>query len=99
MTSSSRYCARTGLLPRGALFPRGALPPFDPPNPCTSSRRRFGLGPIQLRSWINASNQERLAMPLAHFTAFLAGIGYHESAWRLADAAYPSGPALAGADH
>lgn len=38
-------------------------------------------------------------MPLAHFTAFLAGIGYHESAWRLADAACPSGPALAGADH
>ena len=23
--------------------------------------------------------------PQAHFTAFLAGVGYHESAWRLAD--------------
>lgn len=38
-------------------------------------------------------------MPLAHFTAFLAGIGYHESAWRLPGAGYPSGSALAGADH
>jgi N-acetyl-S-(2-succino)cysteine monooxygenase len=38
-------------------------------------------------------------MALAHFTAFLAGIGYHESAWRVADLAYPSGPTLAGADH
>jgi FMN-dependent oxidoreductase (nitrilotriacetate monooxygenase family) len=38
-------------------------------------------------------------MALAHFTAFLEGIGYHESAWRVADPAYPSGPAMAGADH
>src|SRR3979490_2362430 len=33
--------------------------------------------------------------PLAHFTAFLSGIGYHESAWRLADPALPGAPALA----
>jgi alkanesulfonate monooxygenase SsuD/methylene tetrahydromethanopterin reductase-like flavin-dependent oxidoreductase (luciferase family) len=33
---------------------------------------------------------------LAHFTAFLSGIGYHESAWKLADPALLSGPALAG---
>src|ERR1700735_4083001 len=25
--------------------------------------------------------------PQSHFTAFLAGVGYHESAWRLADPA------------
>ncbi len=29
----------------------------------------------------------------AHFTVFLAGIGYHESAWRLADPADLTGPA------
>jgi hypothetical protein len=34
--------------------------------------------------------------PQAHFTAFLAGIGYHESAWRLADPADPAGPARFG---
>lgn len=38
-------------------------------------------------------------MALAHFTAFLAGVGYHEAAWRVADPAYPSGPGRAAADH
>jgi FMN-dependent oxidoreductase (nitrilotriacetate monooxygenase family) len=32
----------------------------------------------------------------AHFTAFLSGIGYHESAWRLADPADLAGPARFG---
>jgi N-acetyl-S-(2-succino)cysteine monooxygenase len=35
-------------------------------------------------------------MPQAHLTAFLSGIGYHESAWRLADLADLSGPARFG---
>jgi alkanesulfonate monooxygenase SsuD/methylene tetrahydromethanopterin reductase-like flavin-dependent oxidoreductase (luciferase family) len=34
--------------------------------------------------------------PQAHFTAFLAGVGYHESAWRLADPADLAGPARFG---
>jgi FMN-dependent oxidoreductase (nitrilotriacetate monooxygenase family) len=37
-----------------------------------------------------------MPVPHAHFTAFLAGIGYHESAWRLADPADLSGPARFG---
>ena len=32
----------------------------------------------------------------AHFTAFLSGVGYHESAWKLADAADLAGPAQFG---
>ena len=32
----------------------------------------------------------------AHFTAFLAGVGYHESAWKLADPADLAGPAWFG---
>jgi N-acetyl-S-(2-succino)cysteine monooxygenase len=32
----------------------------------------------------------------AHFTAFLAGVGYHESAWKLADPADLTGPAWFG---
>jgi N-acetyl-S-(2-succino)cysteine monooxygenase len=32
----------------------------------------------------------------AHFTAFLTGVGYHESAWKLADPADLSGPARFG---
>ncbi|MGH3245124.1 MAG: NtaA/DmoA family FMN-dependent monooxygenase [Trebonia sp.] len=32
----------------------------------------------------------------AHFTAFLAGVGYHESAWKLADPADLTGPAQFG---
>src|SRR6201996_5057169 len=31
--------------------------------------------------------------PRAHFTAFLSGVGYHESAWKLADPADLAGPA------
>ena len=34
--------------------------------------------------------------PQAHLTAFLTGVGYHESAWRLADPADLSGPARFG---
>ncbi|MCW2930189.1 MAG: hypothetical protein JWM19_1151 [Actinomycetia bacterium] len=34
--------------------------------------------------------------PLAHFTAFLSGIGYHESAWRLADPVDLAAPARFG---
>ena len=33
---------------------------------------------------------------LAHFTAFLTGVGYHESAWKLADPADLAGPARFG---
>jgi hypothetical protein len=32
----------------------------------------------------------------AHFTAFLTGVGYHESAWKLADPADLDGPARFG---
>jgi N-acetyl-S-(2-succino)cysteine monooxygenase len=34
--------------------------------------------------------------PRAHFTAFLTGVGYHESAWKLADPADLAGPARFG---
>jgi N-acetyl-S-(2-succino)cysteine monooxygenase len=34
--------------------------------------------------------------PHAHFTAFLTGVGYHESAWKLADPADLAGPARFG---
>jgi hypothetical protein len=34
---------------------------------------------------------------LAHFTAFLTGVGYHESAWKLADPADLTDPARFGA--
>src|SRR6201996_6792439 len=34
--------------------------------------------------------------PRAHFTAFLSGVGYHESAWKLADPADLAGPAWFG---
>jgi len=34
--------------------------------------------------------------PFAHFTAFLTGLGYHESAWKLADPADLAGPARFG---
>ena len=40
--------------------------------------------------------ENRLANPQAHLTAFLTGVGYHESAWRLADPADLSGPARFG---
>jgi N-acetyl-S-(2-succino)cysteine monooxygenase len=40
-----------------------------------------------------ASHRERRQ---AHLTAFLSGIGYHESAWRLADPADLAGPARFG---
>jgi hypothetical protein len=36
------------------------------------------------------------AKPQAHLTAFLTGVGYHESAWRLADPGDLSGPARFG---
>ena len=32
----------------------------------------------------------------AHFAVFLVGVGYHESAWKLADPAYLVGPARFG---
>jgi N-acetyl-S-(2-succino)cysteine monooxygenase len=35
-------------------------------------------------------------IPRAHFTAFLTGVGYHESAWKLADPADLAGPARFG---
>jgi FMN-dependent oxidoreductase (nitrilotriacetate monooxygenase family) len=35
-------------------------------------------------------------MPQAHFTAFLTGVGYHESAWKLADPADLAGSARFG---
>lgn len=35
-------------------------------------------------------------LPRAHFTAFLTGVGYHESAWQLADPADLAGPARFG---
>ncbi|WP_300607011.1 NtaA/DmoA family FMN-dependent monooxygenase [Trebonia sp.] len=38
----------------------------------------------------------RSRAPRAHFTAFLSGVGYHESAWRLADPADLTGPARFG---
>jgi hypothetical protein len=40
--------------------------------------------------------ENRLTNPQAHLTAFLTGVGYHESAWRLADPADLSGPARFG---
>jgi N-acetyl-S-(2-succino)cysteine monooxygenase len=39
---------------------------------------------------------EEAAMPLAHFTAFLSGNGYHESAWKLAGPADLAEPAWFG---
>jgi hypothetical protein len=44
--------------------------------------------PIELRSWINPQSY--------HLTAFLTGVGYHESAWKLADPADLAGPARFG---
>ncbi len=38
----------------------------------------------------------RTGRPHAHLTAFLSGIGYHESAWRLADPAHLTGAARFG---
>jgi FMN-dependent oxidoreductase (nitrilotriacetate monooxygenase family) len=35
-------------------------------------------------------------LPRAHFTAFLTGVGYHESAWKLADPVDLTGPARFG---
>ncbi len=40
--------------------------------------------------------ESRQENPQAHLTAFLTGVGYHESAWRLADPADLSGPARFG---
>jgi FMN-dependent oxidoreductase (nitrilotriacetate monooxygenase family) len=40
--------------------------------------------------------ENRLTNSQAHLTAFLTGVGYHESAWRLADPADLSGPARFG---
>src|ERR1700683_1087954 len=40
--------------------------------------------------------ENRLTNPQAHLTAFLTGVGYHESAWRLADPADLSDPGRFG---
>ena len=37
-----------------------------------------------------------MSAPRAHLTAFLAGVGYHESAWKLADPADLTAPAWFG---
>src|SRR6266702_187703 len=39
------------------------------------------------RFCLGRGRQEAPTMPQAHFTVFLSGVGYHESAWKLADPA------------
>jgi FMN-dependent oxidoreductase (nitrilotriacetate monooxygenase family) len=52
--------------------------------------------PADHRPGHQGPGHRRPGRPQAHFTAFLAGVGYHESAWRLADPADLAGPARFG---